>query len=285
LSLAATRTPMELVRLSATHLGTHGSESPRLDAEVLVAHALECRRLDLYLQFERPLGDAEVDAIRELVRRRSTGEPVAYITGGKEFYGRPFKVTRDTLIPRPETEHLVENVLKWGRERGVLRILDLGTGSGCVGVTLACELLQAEVVMTDVSEAALAVAAQNAAANGVSQRVRFAAGSWWHAVTESDRFDVIVSNPPYAMSAEMAELPRDVGEFEPGSAIEGGLDGLDAYREITAGLAARHPRLVALEIDPRRCGDVLAMLSNALPGHGVAVYQDLAGRDRVATAE
>jgi len=284
MSLTAVRTTMELVHLSAAHLKSRGSESPRLDAELLVAHGIGCRRLDLYLDFEKPLGDEEVDRIRELVRRRATGEPVAYIIGQKEFYGRAFRVTADTLIPRPETEHLIEQVVAWAGERGELSILDLGTGSGCVGVTLACELPGAHVLMTDVSQLALNMASENAARNGVAERVRLAQGVWWQAVSKADEFDVIVSNPPYATTAEMDTLPRDVGDFEPRSAIEGGHDGLDAYREIARGLATTNAKFIALEVDPRRATDVLELVRASLPGREVSMHKDLTGRDRILVA-
>jgi release factor glutamine methyltransferase len=274
---------MELVHLSTAHLKSHGSESPRLDAELLVAHGIGCRRLDLYLDFEKPLGDEEIDRVRELVRRRATGEPVAYITSEKEFYGRAFRVTRDTLIPRPETELLVELAVAWAKnnESRSLTILDLGTGSGCVGITLAAELAGADVVVTDVSERGLEVARENAQRHGVIERMTFSIGNWWEAVDVNRQVDMVVSNPPYVTSAEMESLPRDVGEFEPKSALEAGPDGMDAYLEIANGLQVRNPGFVALEIDPRRSADVLNLMQTALPGRDVAVRQDLTGRDRV----
>ena len=146
------RTVLDIVRLSTAYLNDHGSESARLDAELLVAHALGIARLDVYLQYDRPLDDPELGAIRELLRRRGRGEPVAHLTGRREFHGRSFRVSPDVLIPRPETETLVERALVAARERnGALRIADLGTGSGCLAISLACELPAATVIAVDVS--------------------------------------------------------------------------------------------------------------------------------------
>jgi release factor glutamine methyltransferase len=287
MSLTAVRTPMELVHLSAAHLKLHGSDSSRLDAELLVAQALDCRRLDLYLEFERPLDEEEVVRVRELVRRRATGEPVAYITGEKEFYGRAFRVTRDTLIPRPETELLVEAVLAWTRKSGLEspRILDLGSGSGCVGITLAAELPDAKVVMTDINKGALEVARANAQRHNVMERATFASGDWWLAIDAGQEWDIVVSNPPYITSGEIGELPRDVCDFEPLLALEGGLDGLNAYRKIAEGLAAANARFIALEIDPRRVDDVLELIRTSVPRRKSSICKDLAGRDRLLVAE
>jgi len=154
------RTVLDVVRLSTTYLSEHGSDSARLDSELLVAHALGIERLGVYLQYDRPLADHELDTIRTLLRRRGRGEPIAHLTGRREFYGRSFRVTPAVLIPRPETETLVERALKVARELGgELRIADLGTGSGCLACTLAAELPGATVIASDLSAAALAVAA------------------------------------------------------------------------------------------------------------------------------
>src|ERR1700722_16606403 len=155
---------IDIVRLSTTYLGDHGSSSARLDSELLCAQALGLRRIDLYLQFDRPLDEQELTSIRELVRRRGKGEPVAYITGTREFYGRPFTVTSDVLIPRPDTETIVERALVALRvgDGRTARVADLGTGSGCIAITLAAEVPGTEVVATDISAAALDVARANA---------------------------------------------------------------------------------------------------------------------------
>jgi release factor glutamine methyltransferase len=285
------RTVMEVVRLSTGYLQGHGSGSPRLDAELLAATALGIRRLDLYLQFDRPLDETQLSAIRELVRRRGEGEPVAYITGEREFYGRPFSVSAAVLIPRPETETLVDLALKRIRavsqDGSTPRIADLGTGSGCVALTLVAEIPAATVVATDLSAAALAVAAANAHRHGLAARVELVAGSWAEPLRGRE-FDVVVSNPPYIPSAELAGLAGDVRDHEPALALDGGADGLDAYRALLPSLAAiLAPRgWAAVEIDIRAAASVSTLARDAL-GSGLRIlgHDDLSGRPRVLSFE
>jgi release factor glutamine methyltransferase len=282
----STRTLLEVVRLSTTFLAQHGSTSARLDAELLAARALRLRRIDLYLQFDRPLRDDELESVREMVRRRGHGEPVAYITGVREFYGREFAVSRDVLIPRPETETLVQVALDHIRAvpdgRSVLRVADLGTGSGCIAVTLACELPDIRLTATDVSGAALEVARANASRHGVSERITFVETSWADAV--DGPIDVVVSNPPYVTDDELAETERDVRAFEPETALLGGEDGLHAYRALLESIRDRlnAESAVFVEVDPRRAGAVLELMQAALPGSSTALHADLMGRARVA---
>jgi release factor glutamine methyltransferase len=282
----STRTLLEVVRLSTTFLAQHGSASARLDAELLAAHALQLRRIDLYLQFDRPLRNDELESVREMVRRRGHGEPVAYITGVREFYGREFAVSRDVLIPRPETETLVQVALDHIRAvadgRSVLRVADLGTGSGCIAVTLACELPEITVIATDLSGAALRVAQANASRHGVSERVTFVEASWADAV--EGPLDVVVSNPPYVTDGEFAQTERDVHAFEPETALLGGEDGLRAYRALLDSIRDRTSGVSAvfLEVDPRRAAAVLELAQAAIPGSSAELHADLTGRARVA---
>lgn len=278
------RTLLDVVRLSTTYLAEHGSGSARLDAELVCAHALGLRRLDCYLQYDRPLDDAELSAVRELVRRRGRGEPVAHITGTREFHSRAFCVTPDVLVPRPETETLVERALAVLRERGEarrLRVADLGTGSGCIAVTLAAELPGVDVVASDISPAAIDIARANASAHGVA--VTFVECAWADAL--DGRFDLAVSNPPYVTAAELAATAADVRDFEPHGALLGGEDGLDAYRALleSVRLNAGVDRLL-LEIDPRRAVAVEDLIASEFPAATTSVIPDLAGRARVVDA-
>ncbi len=281
---------MEVVRLSAGYLETHGSASPRLDAELLAAMALHIRRLDLYLQFDRPLEEAQLGAIRDLVRRRGDGEPVAHITGEREFYARAFSVTPDVLIPRPETETLVGLAVQRARAIAAagseLRIADIGTGSGCIAVTLGVELPAARVAATDVSEPALAVAAANARRHDVAERVELHHGSWC-APLAGRSFDIVVANPPYIPTAELAALARDVREHEPVAALDGGADGLDAYRALLPSVATvlAPGGWAAVEIDIRAAEAVESLGREALGGGVAAVHEDLSGRPRVVSFE
>ncbi len=277
---AAQPTLIDVLRLSTTYLGDHGSTSARLDAELLCAQALGLRRIDLYLQFDRPLDERELTSIRELIRRRGKGEPVAHITGVREFYGRPFTVTRDVLVPRPETETLVERAVALLRAHagGSPRVADLGTGSGCIAITLAAEVPGLDVVGTDVSPAALDVARANAEALDVA--VSFVECSWADLI--AGRFDLVVSNPPYVTAVELEVVDRDVRDFEPHGALLGGDDGLDAYRDLIASVRdhVTTARLM-LEVDPRHAGEVAALIGAAFPGSAASEAPDLTGRSRV----
>ncbi|HEY6469058.1 MAG TPA: peptide chain release factor N(5)-glutamine methyltransferase [Candidatus Dormibacteraeota bacterium] len=282
--MAAAPILIDVLRLSTTYLGDHGSSTARLDAELLCARALGVRRIDLYLQFDRPLDEPELSAIRELVRRRGKGEPVAYITGTREFYGRSFTVNSDVLIPRPDTETIVERALVALRslDGRAAHLADLGTGSGCIAITLVAEVPGTDVVATDVSAAAIEVARANAERLEVPGT--FVESSWADALDGT--FDLVVSNPPYVTNAELDAVDRDVRDFEPHGALLGGADGLDAYRALLDSLRAHvtADRLL-LEVDPRRADAVGALVEVAFPGMSVSAVPDLTGRTRVIDAE
>ena len=279
---------MEVVRLSAGYLESHGSDSPRLDAELLAATALRVRRLDIYLQFDRPLDEEQLTAIRELVRRRGDGEPVAHITGEREFHGRPFTVSPEVLIPRPETELLVDLALQRAADRGDgVRIADVGTGSGCIAITLAAGCPGAEVTATEVSAAAMAVASANLRRHGLTHRVELLSGSWCEPLA-GRTFDIVVSNPPYIVTAEIDTLARDVRHHEPVLALDGGADGLDAYRAMFPSIAAvlAPTGWVAVEVDTRAAGVVQSLGREAFGEQTRGtVHNDLTGRPRVVTFE
>ncbi len=223
-------TTLKLVAWTQDFFARKGVDSPRLTAELLLAHALSCDRIRLYLDFDKPLGEPELACYRELVRRRTEGEPTAYLVGKRGFYGRSFRVDRRVLVPRPETELVLEAALAALREGG--RALDLCTGSGCLAVSLALERRSSRVVATDSSADALEVARENAQLLGAV--VEFASGDLWAALHGGERFDVVVSNPPYIPAEELAGLPREVRQ-EPCIAFDGGKDGLAVLRRIVEG--------------------------------------------------
>lgn len=209
-------------------------DSPRLDAELLLAHGLKLERIQLYLKFDQPLGEKELATLRDLVKRRSQGEPVAYILGYRDFFGFRFEVTPDTLIPRPETEHIVEEVLAWAKDKEKsYGILDLGTGTGCVGLSLLKHLPNAKLLSVDRSEKAIEVAKRNAFSLGVSDRVAFLnadAGDVdsvlkaFTDVTGQDSIDVLVSNPPYIAEGDPM-VEENVRKYEPHMALYAEDDG------------------------------------------------------------
>ncbi len=228
--MTETWTPLRLIGWTQDFFARKGIDAPRLTAELLLAHALSCDRVRLYLDFDKPLGDPELARFRDLVRRRAEGEPAAYLLGRKEFFGRPFRVDARVLVPRPETELLVEAALAALPEGG--RALDLCTGSGCVAISLALARKGARILATDASEDALALARENAAALGAV--VEFATGDLWSAVRAGGRFDVVAANPPYIPTKELAGLSPEVRR-EPCIALDGGEDGLAVLRRIVEG--------------------------------------------------
>jgi release factor glutamine methyltransferase len=277
-------TILELIQKTTAFFEKKQVDEPRLQIELLLAHVLGIKRIQLYLQFERQLTDKDLEPLREMVRRRAEREPLQYILGGTEFYGLEFKTDRRALIPRRETEHLVETVLGFFPDKNVaLNAIDLGTGSGALAVTLAIHLPNSRWIATDASPDALALARENAANHRLDDRIGWVQGSWWEGIEE--KFDLIISNPPYVKSADIPHLAPELLDHEPAKALDGGPDGLDAYRALLAG-AAQHARpgaRLALEIGfDQACG-----LHDLLPANGWrmdACIKDLQGHDRVVAA-
>lgn len=229
----------DAVRQARRTLAEAGIPSPELDARILVGHATGLDRAGLIAEGRRLLDDDTLEEIARLAARRAGGEPVGRLLGHREFWGLEFALGPDTLEPRPDSETIIEAALdfvvaRFGRD-APLRIADLGTGSGCLLVALLSELPHATGIGVDIAEGAVAVARSNAAANGVSARASFVVGSWTEEL-ESRGFDVIVANPPYIESSACRDLDREVVDFDPVAALDGGVDGLDAYRAIVADL-------------------------------------------------
>lgn len=278
--MAETWTTLRLVGWTQDFLARKGIDAPRLTAELLLAHALSCDRVRLYLDFDKPLAEPELARYRELVRRRADGEPTAYLVGRKEFHGHSFRVDPRVLVPRPETELLVEAALEALPEGG--RALDLCTGSGAVAVSLALARPGARVVATDVSEEALALARENAAALGAV--VELATGDLWAAVHGGERFDVVVSNPPYIPTKELAGLSREVRR-EPCIALDGGEDGLAVLRRIVAGAPSRLLPGGTLCVEMHESHlDALPALCLAAGFASAEARRDLAGLPRLVVA-
>lgn len=234
-------TVLEVIQRSAEYLDKNGVESPRLQVELLLAHQLKLPRMGLYLNFERKLTDAELEAVRALVKRRAQREPVQHITGTTSFCGLELAVNRKVLTPRPETELLAEmgweNVKKLQAPNSKLQgepdrvtVLDLGTGSGCLAIAIAVKCPEAKVMACDICDEALGVAKENAARH--KTMVEFFTGDGFAAVPAGARFDLIVSNPPYIPTEEIPGLEPEVREHDPRRALDGGADGLDFYRRL-----------------------------------------------------
>jgi release factor glutamine methyltransferase len=219
-----------LLDWTAKHLAQKGAEFPRLDAEVLLAHVVGCKRIDLYgLRFAEPASPEIRQQYKDLIRRRIEGCPVAYLVGKKEFHGLEFEVSPSVLIPRPDSEHVVLEGISLARSLPAPRILDIGTGSGNLAVTLANALPAAHFTATDQSADALKVAAANATKLGVLDRMRFLQGDLFAPLSEKETFDLIVSNPPYVAHEDMEKLPPGVRDFEPRLALDGGPGGFAVF--------------------------------------------------------
>src|SRR5215475_9792169 len=271
-------------------LSNAGVENHRLDSDGLLRPVLKMEKEQLYVSGDRPINAGQEAEFRALLSRRSQREPLAYITGQKEFWSLDFFVTPAVLIPRPETELLVEVALQYiarlGSESPV-KVLDLGTGSGAIAVCLAKEHGAAEIVTVDISPVALDLARLNAGRHGVADRIQFLPGDLFTAIKASlETFDLIVSNPPYIRTGELSMLAPEIREWEPAIALDGGVDGTDTYRRI---IGEGHRYLspggsIVLEIGADMGRDVVDLFSRSGCYGPPALYQDYAGKDRVIAA-
>ncbi len=258
-------TIQSLIHTTAGYFERKGVDNPRLNAEVLLAHLLGCRRLDLYLRFDQPLREDELDGYRELVRRRALREPLQYIRGLQEFWSLDFEVGPGVLIPRPETEILLQEALRLMKEgrvpgEGTPRVLDLGTGTGVLAVCTSLEMTGARVWASDSSQAALNTARKNARRHNVAERIRFVRGDLLAPFRQASRgFDLILSNPPYVGSEEFGDLEPEVRDHEPRQALDGGPGGMEIIRRILADAPSHLSsggRLL-VEMDPRQMDEAL----------------------------
>jgi len=280
----------ELILKSAEWLKKKDVDAPRLDAELLMARVMGCERLKLYMEWQKPLVELEVAAYRDLIRQRGQDRiPIARLLGKKEFYGRDFEVTPAVFVPRPETEGLVERALRLLESEPALRVdrpmvFEIGTGSGCIVVSLAAEDARPHYIATDASADALAVARRNAERNGVDRRVEFRNDSVFGAYEGT--LHLVVSNPPYVRSGEIPELAPEVRVHDPHAALDGGADGLDIVRRI---VADAKPLLVPggcilMEIGEEQEAGTLAVFRDAGGYADAVVERDDFGKPRYAFA-
>lgn len=282
-------TVQRILEWTTGFLKQKGIESARLEAELLLAHARQCQRIRLYTDFDAIVTDDQRSRMREMVQRRAKREPLAYLIGSREFYGRSFEVGHGVLIPRPETETLIDVCLEYLPRDKTQLLAEVGFGSGCVSITLArqCPLLQ--VMATDISEAALKFATSNVQRHEVGQRVQLLQGDCLQPVAEAlnrqggtQKLDGVVSNPPYIREDEMAGLQPEVGRHEPHSALVAGKDGLDVVRRLINDIPTlvRPGGFAALELDPAQCQIVVSLMETA-GFASVGIRRDLSGNDRV----
>jgi release factor glutamine methyltransferase len=276
-------TVRRIIDWTTAHLKKHGSDTPRLDAEILLAHARGCRRIEIYTRFDEVLSERERSAMRDLVRRRAQSEPVAYLVGHREFFSLDFQVTPAVLIPRPDTETLVVELLDVAKPLSAPRILDVGTGSGCIAIAAAVNHPTAQITATDANDAALAVARENALQHRVVERIAFRSGDVFAPVEQDEPFDIVVSNPPYIAEHEKETLQNDVRKYEPHEALISGPSGL----EVLFRLIDEAPRHLApagtlmLEISPEQSKAVAGRMDSSGRFEDIRVVKDLPGLARV----
>tara|TARA_Y100001954_G_scaffold238161_1_gene304512 strand:+ start:4406 stop:5272 length:867 start_codon:yes stop_codon:yes gene_type:complete len=277
------KTIRSILQVTQDWFTAKGLPSARLDAEILMGHCLGMDRLGLYLDLDRPLTEAELEAYRSLVRRRATHEPVAYIIGHKEFYGLSFEVSSDVLIPRPDTEHLVELALARLSGQEAARVVDVCTGSGCVAVSIAMNQPNVRMFATEIDAKAAAVAQTNIQRHGLTERIQLLQGDLLEPCLEEGPFDMVVGNPPYILANQIPTLAPDVKDHEPTLALVGpGEDGLDCHRRLLAQATSeiKEGGYVLLEIGYDQKAAVEAV---HVPGWSLQkIHPDLSGHPRVA---
>ena len=288
---APPRNVLEALQRATAYLDRKSIPSARLEGEVLLSFVLGRPRVALYTGFDQPLAADEIDRYRVLLQRRAGGEPTAYIVGEKEFWSLLLKVDARVLIPRPDTERLVEAALVLAKELGAqanaapLQILEIGPGSGAISIALATELRSAALVAIDLSKDALAVASENAVRHDVCARIELRHGDLYAPLHDDERFHLIVSNPPYIRHLDVPKLQAEVAYFEPRLALDGGGDGLEVVRRLIAGARSRLLGGGALlcEIGHDQ-GDVVRALAAAAGMERIEVLRDLGGHERTLSA-
>lgn len=281
------QTIREAYQRASYFLTQKGHDSANFEAELLLRRLLELDRAHFFMNLDDPFPSHLRQRLDQWLQRRSAGEPIQYILGDQEFFGRVFEVTPAVLIPRPETEILIEMVLTmadqlWSHE--ALHVVDVGTGSGAIAVTLAAERPHWKVTAIDISAAALEVAQKNAMKHGVQEQITWIHGEYLHPLSSKTSIDIFVSNPPYIPTDVVPTLEKQVAEYEPNLALDGGVDGLKPYRILTKQLSQwTNPKkqLILFEIGSEQGQAVSKLVSEISPEMKVQVKQDLAGRDRV----
>lgn len=280
-----TWTILNLLKWTTDYFKSHDIESPRADAEVLLAEALQIGRIDLYVRYDQPLSTAELSRYKSMIKRRVRREPVAYIVGTKAFWTLDLCVSGDVLIPRPETECLVEKALELISRDDDLRILEIGTGSGAISLAMAAECPRCRIIATDLSRSALEVAGKNAGIHDLSERIHFICGSGSLPFKVGEAaFDVILSNPPYIRSDEIHGLQPEIVRYEPRLALDGGPDGFDSIREIVGSahrLLKPHGYLI-LEIGYDQRPGIEKLAEHVGCYEAVRIEKDYSGHDRIA---
>jgi release factor glutamine methyltransferase len=290
MSTTETWTIQKLLNWVAEYFKNKGVDSPRLSAELLLSHILHLKRIELYTQFNKIVEQDKLTELRELVRRAAQHEPIAYLTGKKEFYSLEFEITKDCFIPRPETEMLVERAIEFLRNRnGVQLVCDLCTGCACIAVAIARNFVDCRIVATDISDAALDVAKRNVIKHGLGNRIKLLKGDLFEPIIPGlgpAKFDLVVCNPPYVSEPEFEKLPPNVKDFEPRSTLTAGPDGLDVIKRVIAGAGQflKPAAALMLEIANEHGPTVAKLLEESACFKTVTIEKDYQKLDRLAIA-
>jgi len=285
-----TWTIQKLLNWVTEHFTKKGIDSPRLSAELLLSHVLAMKRIELYTQFDKAVDKQQLDRLHELVERAGRNEPVAYLTGKTEFYSLELNVTADCMIPRPETELLVERAIEFLRTRpGKQFVCDLCTGCGCIAVAIAKNFTDADIIATDISDAALNIASQNVEKHQLGERIRLLCGDLFDPIVpqlDVGKFDLIVCNPPYVSAPEFEKLDKNIKDYEPKLALFAGADGLKIYRRIIekADKFLKSDAALMLEIGFAQGQAIKELLEQAGSFAEIKIEKDLHDNDRIATA-
>jgi len=285
-------TVLRVLNWTSQYFDGKGIENPRLDAEVLLAHSLKAERLDLYLSYDKPLLKDELRGYKNLIKRRIKREPLQYITEHQEFWSLKFKVARGILIPRPETETLIEEALKIFPHveppAETINVLDLGTGSGVVAIALAKELQRGRIFATDISDIAIKLARENAGIHRLEKTITFLQGDTFHPVLEkTGYFNLVISNPPYVPSGDFKDLQPEVKDFEPRIALDGGKEGLRFHRRISSQVSRYLAKdgWLMLEVGKGQAEKVVKLIETTREFYPASFVRDLSGIERVVKAK
>ena len=284
-------TIQKLLNWVTEYLTSKGIDLPRLSAELLLSHVLGLKRIELYTQFDRPVTQQQLDKLHNLVERAGQKEPIPYLVGKTEFYSLELNVTADCMIPRPETELLVERAIEFLRTRtGKQFVCDLCTGSGCIAVAIARNYPDCQIIATDISDAALSVAAKNIEKHRLKERIRLLCGDLFDPIVpqlDVEKFDLIVCNPPYVSAAEFEKLGKNVKDYEPKLSLFAGDDGLDIYRRIIerVGTFLKSDAAIMLEIGYNQGQAVKQLLEQASCFGEITIEKDFNNNDRIAIAK
>lgn len=284
-------TIQKLLNWTTDYFTEKGLESPRLCAELLLSHVLSMQRIDLYAQFDQPVAKQQLDQLRELVKRAAEGEPISYITGKTEFYSLQFGISPDCMVPRPETELLVERAIEFLRNRsGKQLICDLCTGCGCIAIAIAKSVPDVDIIATDISDAALNIASKNVSKHQLGERIKLLCGDLFDPVLphlDTGKFDLIACNPPYVSAVEYEKLDKNVKDYEPKSALFAGTDGLDIYQRICEKVAdfLKPDAALMLEIGYSQGPAVRELLEETGCFTQITIEKDFHNNDRIAIAK